>query len=897
MSRSSSPPSDFLQKARKNLFHFFSFQRKKKRDGTTTKAYNKSRLLWIVSMARKQKSKKGGAPAEEERPQPQLVEHITDSDDEEIDEDEAFNSEDERKFGAFFGKQDGGEDRGGDDEDDEDVTSGSDDSEGDDDDDDDDEEEDDGGQYMLDLLNKLDSGNSHNKHTDGTEKLSLAQMASLPESEFSSSITKKGLTLDNLMEGLQDTQGFTKLQKTFAKQGQATPAPLAKVVADRTQRQIAYTDQSKQISGWTKAVQDNRQAETLDFKPKERLEVTRDSLVDKFEPTTDFEKEIHQALEEAGQQDEEAILKAEEAALQDDLGANKLTMEEYKKRRGQLAQMRALLFYHEQKRHQMKKIKSKKYRRIRKKQRERVKEGEMEAAIEDDADLANELKHKEEVSRIQERMTLAHKNTSKWAKRILKRGKNVDVDTRRALSAQLKRGDDLRKKMMGDQQDSDHDSGDEDLVESARKVLADTSEDVDPTHGKAGLFKLSFMQKGIQKQRERAHEEARKLLSELESNERDDYDDAMGNDVEDETQKQKEKSASAKEMNQVLKKGELVASSLEFGNSNSIATSGNIEIELPVNDEEDRDAAEESSDAPKQDGALPSEHMSTLAVSGVSTPKKTSNEKQAGSSNKKRKKASSAPTEAAIDEAEANPWMVPAEASATSSESAKKAKRKSGVSKSGIVDVDGAVDILDAGKSSDTGKSDTTKTMTASNTDAGEKKITMLSQEELVRRAFAGPSVKEAEEEFQLEKERMASHDDPTRKSKKEDKKDVDGWGSWTGKGAVAPPPRWSKLPKKLQAPKKEPEKRKRKDDRKPNVILNEKRIKKTANSFMLGDIPYPYSSRAEYEQAMTGGVGKEWNVTSAYKNMTRPEILTRSGKMIQPISKKVKRARPAAKF
>jgi U3 small nucleolar RNA-associated protein 14 len=848
---------------------------------------------------RKQKSKKGGgAPAEEERPQPKLVEHITDSDDEEIDEEEAFNSEDERKFGAFFGKQGGGKDGGGDDddEDDEDVTSGSDDSEGDDGDDGD-EEEDDGGQYMLDLLNKLDSGNSH-KHSDGTDKLSEAQMASLPESEFSSSITKKGLTLDNLMEGLQDTQGFTKLQKTFAKQGQATPAPLAKVVADRTQRKIAYKDQSRQISAWTKAVQDNRQAETLDFKPKERLEVTRDSLVDKFEPTTDFEKEVHQALEDAGQQDEEAILKAEEAALQDDLGANKLTMEEYKKRRGQLAQMRALLFYHEQKRHQMKKIKSKKYRRIRKKQRERMKEGELDAAIEDDADLANELKQKEEVSRIQERMTLAHKNTSKWAKRILKRGKNVDVDTRRALSAQLKRGDDLRKKMMGDTQDSDHDSGDEDLVESARKVLADTSEDVDPTNGKAGLFKLSFMQKGIQKQRERAHEEARKLLSELESNERDDYDDAMGNDVEAESPKEKEKIASAKEMNEVLKKGELVASSLEFGNSNSIATSGNIEIELPVNDEEDRDAAEESSDTSKQAGALPSEHVSTLTISGVSSPKGASNEKQAGNSNKKRKKASSAPTQAANDEAEANPWMVPAEASATPSESAKKAKRKSGVSKSGIVDVDGAVDILDAGESSDKGKSDITKTTPARNTDAGEKKITMLSQEELVRRAFAGPSDKEAEEEFQLEKERMASHDDPTRKSKKEDSKDVAGWGSWTGKGAMAAPPRWSKLPKKLQAPaKKEPEIRKRKDDRKPNVILNEKRIKKTANSFMLGDIPYPYSSRAEYEQAMIGGVGKEWNVTSAYKNMTRPEILTRSGKMIQPISKKAKRARPAAKF
>merc|ERR1712166_1454578 len=100
----------------------------------------------------------------------------------------------------------------------------------------------------------------------------------------------------------------------------------------------------------------------------------------------------------------------------------------------------------------------------------------MEAAIEQDEDLGKELKEKEEVARVQERMTLAHRNTSKWAKRILKRGKNVDIDTRRALSAQLKRGDDLRRKMMGNEDDdSDNDSnGEEDLIESARKVLQDT---------------------------------------------------------------------------------------------------------------------------------------------------------------------------------------------------------------------------------------------------------------------------------------------------------------------------------------------------------------------------------------------------------------------------------------
>ena len=42
--------------------------------------------------------------------------------------------------------------------------------------------------------------------------------------------------------------------------------------------------------------------------------------------------------------------------------------------------MRALLFYEEQKRHRINKIKSKKYRKIRKRQRERQKDAEDEAA-------------------------------------------------------------------------------------------------------------------------------------------------------------------------------------------------------------------------------------------------------------------------------------------------------------------------------------------------------------------------------------------------------------------------------------------------------------------------------------------------------------------------------------
>ena len=133
-------------------------------------------------------------------------------------------------------------------------------------------------------------------------------------------------------------------------------------------------------------------------------------------------------------------------------------------------------------------------------------------------------------------------------------------------------------------------------------------------------------------------------------------------------------------------------------------------------------------------------------------------------------------------------------------------------------------------------------------------------------------------------KDALRERDDPTRK--KEEEKIVSGWGSWVGEGA--PPPRPpKKLPKRLQAPEKKQVKRRR-DDELRTVIISEKRIKKNAQ-YCVDVVPYPYTSREQYEKAMGGAIGREWNVTSAVKNMTRPEIVTRAGIMIKPISTKRK--------
>jgi U3 small nucleolar RNA-associated protein 14 len=139
-----------------------------------------------------------------------------------------------------------------------------------------------------------------------------------------------------------------------------------------------------------------------------------------------------------------------------------------------------------------------------------------------------------------------------------------------------------------------------------------------------------------------------------------------------------------------------------------------------------------------------------------------------------------------------------------------------------------------------------------------------------------------------------------TKKNSKKNKEPTtcSGWGSWTGKGADAPPPPNKRLPKRLQAPVKKPKIEAPKKERKPNVIINDLPIKKHAE-LQVKNVPYPYRSRAEYEAAMAGAIGKEWNVSQTVKDMTRPEVQFTKGRIIRPLSKgaKSKQQRAPAKF
>lgn len=185
-----------------------------------------------------------------------------------------------------------------------------------------------------------------------------------------------------------------------------------------------------------------------------------------------------------------------------------LTVEEVAARRTELRQMRELMFRAEAKAKRVSKIKSKTYRRIQKKERQKN-QLSLEELEELDADAAAEQRMKMEVDRAKERATMRHKNTGKWAKSMLARG-DLDQDQRREITEQLERGELLRRKIKGLDDDESEDDGDdvdddddahggEDFENIKARAFDELAglEDDDGTEGalgkKSGLFEMKFM--------------------------------------------------------------------------------------------------------------------------------------------------------------------------------------------------------------------------------------------------------------------------------------------------------------------------------------------------------------------------------------------------------------------
>lgn len=65
-------------------------------------------------------------------------------------------------------------------------------------------------------------------------------------------------------------------------------------------------------------------------------------------------------------------------------------------------------------------------------------------------------------------------------------------------------------------------------------------------------------------------------------------------------------------------------------------------------------------------------------------------------------------------------------------------------------------------------------------------------------------------------------------------------------------------------------------------MIINQN-VKQNENVKIEG-VPFPFTSREQYERAMRQPLGKEWNSKKSFGMLTQPEIKTRRGVIIDPI-------------
>ncbi len=126
-----------------------------------------------------------------------------------------------------------------------------------------------------------------------------------------------------------------------------------------------------------------------------------------------MEKRVADLLSEIGSGDnnqENSRLTANATATVDEGLTRSYDPEEVKRKLARLKSTRALLFYHERKRHQINKIKSKLYRKIRRKQRKK-RQGHEEEGNDEAQDSEGNGDQEEEdqaIARARERATLRH---------------------------------------------------------------------------------------------------------------------------------------------------------------------------------------------------------------------------------------------------------------------------------------------------------------------------------------------------------------------------------------------------------------------------------------------------------------------------------------------------------
>ncbi|XP_047334220.1 uncharacterized protein C57A7.06 [Impatiens glandulifera] len=666
------------------------------------------------------------------------------------------------------------------------------------------------------------------------------------------------ISIQDLLDPLHGKSGFSKLRKGVQRmEKKAVPvhAPLPRVDREKLERKVAYEQSKKVITMWEPLVKKHREAPTLFFEDDKNLGFsTVGAIASEFEPRTEFEKKMasivgDNTLMEAHQKDGARLLEL-----------NKLSVEDVKDHQDRLAKMRSLLFRHELKSKRIKKIKSKTYHRL-------LKKDKLKAAADGvsmDPEASKELAMKQEMKRAEERMTLKHKNNSKWAKRILKRGLDVQDDgTRAAISEQLHQHALLTRKMnsmkdsSSDEDSSEDDDDDDDLdvtnqdvstklLEKAKAKTLKVLEDADDAP-KSGVLSLPFMVRGLKKKRDAAEEEAKQAI--------DDFEASL-NQLEEGTSvkvAKPETSSGRRVFGATKKKVEVTTEKSKvdnfYGNSDS---EDDLEVrQIPSNEDNNGDKKEVHIDL----------DLLNEGTEIVQDPLFKDFEDVV--------KDASSKTSYEVAIFASDTWQkkknIPKKASKNTE------KRVNVQSAAVLPDQEDAEEVDNSSDSESDGQ------LEDRNLNMSTKPTYKLpSQEELIRQAFAGDDVVM---DFEKDKEGMLNEEVP------EPEKPVllPGWGQWTDVQQKKGLPSWMVAEHESAKKKREDVLKKRKDAHLKHVVISE-RVDKKAEKLQTKTLPFPFTSNEAFEQSIRMPIGPEFNPVTTIGALNRPEIVKKTGMIIKPI-------------
>lgn len=621
-------------------------------------------------------------------------------------------------------------------------------------------------------------------------------------------------------------------------------------------REAAYEQTKQEGQKWSTLMKRVKEAEHLSFplQATERGGVkSSGEVVATFKPENEHESAVQALLAKANLTDS-GVTEAEDAALR----GQDLSPEEIAARRAELRHQRELMFRAEAKAKRVAKIKSKTFRKLKRK-REAKAAGDG-PSLEDlerlDPEAAAEERERLDRERALERATQRHSARNRWAANAAPTDEAMEArqdmfDMRDRLRAKVHAKDGSES----ESSESEDDSDEEAIKTRAFDQLAKLDGKLPEVPQKKGLMQMAFMKKAEEREMKKVAEEEANLRRDLEM---------FGDDSD---------SGSESDEAEVLKLGE---GRMVFGRAGGDDKPTKAKPTAP---------AINGSAAPKARSRSPSP---AVGVFGDVNPWLDGT--NSGPSRKRNKLTTSAESKAVgklkkaaqvKDDDEVEISLAAPKASTKPSKKTEKAQKPAATPKAAETKAPKSILKVKSDVSTEQAKAATSNKRRAADSDSdsdsdadllpitGPKAFT---QRELVAEAFAGDNVIE---DFAREKAALIEADAPQTVDTS-----LPGWGSWGGKGTKKRKTNPKFLKKTAGVAAEE-----RKDAGRANVIITEKKDKKAAR-FLPTDLPYPYTSVAQYEAAMAANIGSEFNSRAAFQRGTLPRVTKKPGAIVEPIRK-----------